>query len=263
MKKLWGIFFIIFTTTHLFTEIITEKMTYQIEENQYQGFFAYDNASSDKRPGVLVVHEWWGHNEYAQKRAIKLAELGYVAFALDMYGEGKNALHPDEAGQFAQEVFSNINNAQLRFQKAYSILQNHPLTQSNHIAAIGYCFGGRIVLHMARIGMDLDAVISFHGSLKPFQTAQKDKVKSKILVCHGEDDVLVSKETIQSFHQEMENAEVEFEFISYPGVKHSFTNPLADELAQKFNLPLAYNKEADQSSWESMKSFLEYAFQST
>ena len=224
------------------------------------GYIAYDDSTDVRRPGILVVHEWWGHNEYARKRAEMLAELGYTALAVDMYGDGKQADHPSDAGKFAGAVRQNLPVAKQRFAAAIKILQDHPAVDPQKIAAIGYCFGGGMVLQMARQGLDLDAVVSFHGSLATETPAIKRTVKARILVCDGADDKLVTPEQIKALQLEMRAAEVDYKFISYPGAKHSFTNPDADMYAEKFNIPVGYNEKADKRSWQDMQDFLKETF---
>lgn len=225
-----------------------------------KGYLAYDEQLKGKRPGILVVHEWWGHNEYARKRARMLAGLGYTALAVDMYGDGRQAGHPDEAGKFSSELMKNFDVAQARFIAALEFLKQQPTVATDHIAAIGYCFGGGVVLNMARQGSELKGVVSFHGSLAAIKPAQAGNVKAKILVLHGADDKLVSPEQIEAFKQEMKSVKADFQFISYPGAIHSFTNPDADTYAKKFNLPLGYNADADRKSWEEMKKFFKTIF---
>lgn len=237
-----------------------EEVKYTAGETTLKGYLAYDAARTGKRPGVLVVHEWWGHNEYARKRARMLAELGYTALAVDMFGDGKQAAHPDDAAKFASEVFQNKDAAQARFLAAYNLLAGHETVVPDEMAAIGYCFGGGIVLNMARAGMDLDAVVSFHGSLGAVIPISKDGVRARVLVCNGEDDPFVTAEQIEAFKNEMTGAGVEFVFRSYPGAVHAFTNPDADRFGKEFNLPLAYNASADSASWAEMKSFLAESF---
>ena len=237
-----------------------EAVTYESGGLTMKGYMAYDDAKTAKRPGVLVVHEWWGHNDYARKRARMLAELGYVALAVDMYGDGKTAEHPQDAGKFAAEVRQNMPVATLRFKAAMQLLKDHPMVDRDHIAAIGYCFGGGVVLQMARLGLDLDAVVSFHGSLATDSPAVPGMVKARILVCDGADDKMVTPQQIQAFHREMKRAGVDYKFASYPGAKHSFTNPDADTYAEKFGIPVAYNAEADRRSWQAMQDFLEESF---
>lgn len=225
-----------------------------------KGYIAYDKNITGKRPGVLVVHEWWGHNEYARKRARMLAEMGYTALAVDMYGDGKQAMHPDDAGKFSSELMKNFDVAKERFMAALKFLKGQDTVDPERIAAIGYCFGGGAVLNMARQGVDLKGVASFHGGLAAITPAKPGSVKAKILVLHGADDKFTTPEQIEAFKQEMKNAGADFRFISYPGAIHSFTNPEADEYAKKFNLPLGYNAEADKKSWEELGKFLEMIF---
>jgi len=239
-----------------------EEITYTADTLTMQGYLAYDAAIEGKRPGIIVVHEWWGHNAYARKRADMLAELGYVALAVDMYGDGKQADHPENAMKFASQVMQNIEQAKTRFLAGMDKLKNHPDVDPEKIAAIGYCFGGGVVLHMARMGVDLDGAVSFHGSIATQRPARKDSVKAQILVCNGADDNFVTQEQIDAFKQEMDSAGVTYQFINYPGAIHSFTNPDADLFGQKFNMPLAYNAEADHKSWEDMKAFLKKVFSS-
>ncbi|MFO8025435.1 dienelactone hydrolase family protein [Thiohalophilus sp.] len=238
----------------------TETVTYRDNGTEMKGYFAYDDSIEGERPGVLVVHEWWGHNEYPRERARMLAKEGYVAFALDMYGEGKTADHPDTAGKFAGEVRKNMDVAESRFLAALEQLKNHPMTEDDDIAAIGYCFGGGVVLEMARRGVDIDGVASFHGSLGTDNPAKPGDVKTRIRVYNGAADPFVKPEAIEAFKQEMDAAGADYRFINYPGAKHSFTNPGADENGEKFGLPLAYDKEADQKSWADMLEFFDEIF---
>jgi dienelactone hydrolase len=232
-----------------------EEVSYTANGVTMKGYLAYDDKAAGKRPGVLVVHEWWGHNEYARKRARMLAELGYTALAVDMYGNGKQASHPDSAGKFAMAVMQNMEAGKARFMAALDLLKKHKTVDAGRIAAIGYCFGGAVVLHAARWGMDLKGVVSFHGSYGTQTPAQAGKAKAAVLACHGAADQFTTEEQIAQFKKEMENAKVDFQFISYEGAKHSFTNPEADTFAEKFNLPLGYNEAADQKSWTDMQKF--------
>jgi dienelactone hydrolase len=241
-------------------EIVGKEVTYSAGGASFKGYLAWDNASTKKRPGVLVVHEWWGHNEYARKRARMLAQLGYVALAVDMYGDGKQASHPKDASAFSSAVMKNLDTAEARFMAAYRLLQQQPQVEPDHIAAIGYCFGGGVVLAMARRGVDLDGVVSFHGSIMAGAPAQKGKVKARVLVLNGADDPFVKAGQRSAFKQDMEQAGVQFEMIDYPGAKHAFTNPQADQFGTQFNLPLAYNAKADQLSWKKMQEFLQQVF---
>jgi dienelactone hydrolase len=260
MKRvLFGAVFVLMSAT-AHAAIKGDEVQYKVGDQTFKGYIAYDDAKKGKRPGVLVVHEWWGHNEYARKRARMLAELGYTALALDMYGDGKQAHHPDDAGKFAGEVRQNMNAAKARFEAAEGVLKKHATVNADKIAAIGYCFGGGVVLQMARMGADLDGVVSFHGSLGTEQKAGKGQMKAKVLVAHGADDPFVKPEEIAGFKKEMEDAGVDYKFVSYPGAKHSFTVPDADEFGTKFNMPLAYNTEADKQSWAEMQTFFKKVF---
>jgi dienelactone hydrolase len=221
-----------------------------------KGYIAYDDAIQGKRPGILVVHEWWGQNEYARKRARMLAELGYTALALDMYGDGKQASHPDDAGKFAQEVMANMDVATKRFEAALETLKANPTVDGNRIGAIGYCFGGGIVVQMARRGVDhLKGVVSFHGNPGSQTPAKPGQITAKILIEHGEADQFLKKEDLDKAVQDLKNAGVDVRVDVYPNAMHSFTNPDADKFGKQFNLPLAYNADADQKSWEAMKKF--------
>lgn len=225
-----------------------------------KGYYAHDDAKAGKRPGVLVVHEWWGHNDYARKRARMLAEMGYAALAVDMYGDGKTAMHPDDAGKFAAETTKNFEVARARFQAAQEFLSRQPQVDGKRLAAIGYCFGGGVVLNMARQGADLRGVASFHGSLAPANAARPGSVKAKLVVFNGADDPFVKAEAIEAFKKEMTEAKADFRFVNFPGAVHSFTNPDSDELGKKFNMPLRYDAAADQKSWSELKTFLADVF---
>ena len=237
-----------------------KEVSYSSGTTVMKGYLAYDKNLKGKRPGILVVHEWWGHNEYARKRARMLAEMGYAALAVDMYGDGKQAMHPDDAGKFSSELMKNFDTAKERFTAAMDFLKKQDMVAPGEIAAIGYCFGGGIVLNMARQGLDLKGVASFHGGLAAVKPAQPGEVKAKILVLHGEDDKFSTTEQIDAFKKEMKDAGADFRFITYPGAMHSFTNPDADTYAKKFNLPLGYNAEADKKSWEELGKFLGQIF---
>lgn len=236
------------------------EVTYSTNGTALKGYIAYDDATKGKRPGILVVHEWWGHNEYARKRARMLAERGYTALAVDMYGDGKQANHPDDAGKFAKEVSQNAALARARFEAALELIKKEKTVDAASIGAIGYCFGGSVVLNMARMGEPLKAVASFHGGLSTQQPAERGKVKARIASFTGEDDPMIPATQVAAFRQEMENAGVNYKVVTYPGATHAFTNPAADELGKKFNLPLAYNAAADHASWDEGLAFLADAF---
>jgi dienelactone hydrolase len=256
MKKLFLSFALLCMSASALAAVQGKEVSYTSGGTTMKGWLAYDDAAKGKRPAVLVVHEWWGHNDYARKRAEMLAGLGYVALAVDMYGDGKQANHPDDAGKFAGEVAKNKPLAKARFEAAMKLLRKQRNVDGGRLAAIGYCFGGSVVLHMAREGADLRGVASFHGGLGTDTPAQAGKVKAQVRVFTGADDKMIPAAQVDAFRQEMENAGVNYKVVSYPGVLHSFTNPDADEYAKKFNMPVAYNAEADKNSWGQLQEFL-------
>ncbi|HSD94628.1 MAG TPA: dienelactone hydrolase family protein [Syntrophales bacterium] len=237
-----------------------KTVTYRADGVAMKGYLAYDRNIAGSRPGVLVVHEWWGLNDYARKRARMLAEMGYTALAVDMYGEGKQAKHPDEAGKFASELMKNFDTAKARFTAALDFLKKQKTVDPQRIAAIGYCFGGGVVLNMARQGVDLKGVASFHGNLTAVKPARPGEIKAKILVLHGADDKFTTPEQLEAFKQEMKAAGADFRVIVYPGAMHSFTNPDADRYAKKYKMPLGYNADADRESWAELAMFLANLF---
>ncbi len=241
-------------------EVVTKEIDYKSGGIVMKGMLAYDDAIKGKRPGVLVVHEWWGQNDYARRRARQLAELGYTALAVDMYGNGKIAAHPRDAGAFASAVGGDLTLAKARFDAALTALKRDKTVNSHKIAAIGYCFGGGIVLQMARMGEDINAVVSFHGSLASQISATEGKTKAAIRVFNGAADPFVKPEQIEAFRHEMDAAGVDYEIVNYEGAKHSFTNPGATALGKKFNLPLEYNAAADKDSWAQMQLFFKEIF---
>ena len=241
-------------------KIESKVVEYRAQGAVMKGTLVYDEAVKGKQAGVLVVPEWWGLNDYARKRARDLAELGYVAFAVDMFGDGKTAQHPEDAGKFASEAMKNKAVGEARFNAALSYIRQQPGVDPARIAAIGYCFGGGVVLHMARQGADLKGVASFHGSLATDSPALPGSVKAQVLVFNGEADKMVPPEQVAAFKEEMTKAGASFRYVGYPGVMHSFTNPDADSYAKKFSLPLAYDKKADQNSWAETKKFLAAVF---
>ena len=236
------------------------EVRYQVGDVTCKGYLACDDGYKGARPGVLVVHEWWGHNEYARSRADQLAEMGYVAFALDMYG-GKSAEHKEQAGQLSGEIGGDLELAKARFSAAMEQLKAHPHTDPDKIAAIGYCFGGGVVLNMARAGLDLDGVASFHGSLNSGVKAEKGNVKAAVLVCHGGADQFIGADAVEAFKAEMGEAAVDLTFRSYDGAQHSFTNPGATEVGKAEGIPIAYDEAADKASWAELDAFLKRVFE--
>ncbi|MEW8014597.1 MAG: dienelactone hydrolase family protein [Candidatus Sedimenticola endophacoides] len=232
--------------------VVGEEVVYRLGDDRFQGYVAYDDGLPGRRPGVLVVHEWWGHNGYARRRAEMLAQLGYTALAVDMYGEGRQAEHPADAKKFSAAVKANMEMAAARFQAGVERLRAHPTVDSGRLSAIGYCFGGGIVLEMARRGAELDAVASFHGSLTTTSPATPGVVRAQVLVFNGAADPMVKPEHVDAFRAEMEAAGVRYSLTDYPGARHAFTNPEADALGERFSMPIAYHAEADQASWAAL-----------
>ena len=229
-------------------KVQTKPITYKYEGVNLKGYLAWDDAVKGKRPGILVVHEFWGLNAYAKRRAEQLAGLGYVAFAADMYGDGKTTAHPEEAMAMMETVKKNITLWRGRANEALKILKSQKTVDEKRMAGIGYCFGGATVLQLAYAGTDLKAVVSFHGALS-IPESTKD-IKARLLILQGEKDPYVKPETIQELKKTLDQGKVDYKFISYPGAVHSFTVKEAGDDPSK---GLAYNAEADQKSWDEMK----------
>ena len=243
--------------------VVTREIPYQDDDGKrYVGYYAYDDALDDKRPGIVVVHEWWGLNDYAKRRARDLAGLGYSALAIDMYGDGKNTEHPNDAMAFMQAVTKDSAVSSARFQAGLDLLKKQPQTDPHKIAAIGYCFGGGVVLNAARQGVPLAGVVSFHGALATNTPATPGSVKAKILVEHGALDSIVTPENITAFKSEMDKAGADYTFVSLDGAKHGFTNPDADRLShgEHGGPDIGYNKAADEKSWADMQAFFKKIF---
>ena len=239
--------------------IVGEEVSYMANGITMKEYIAYDKSQKGKRPNVLVVHEWWGCNEYAKKRARMLAGLGYIAMAVDLYGNGKIATDPTTAQQYATAYYQNPVLARELLEAARFTMKNYAQTDENKIAAIGYCFGGGVLLNMARMGMDFKGIVSFHGSLNGTPAAA-GTVNTQILVCHGEADVFVKPEEVIAFQQSLKAANIPYEFISYPDATHAFTNPDATATGKQFDMPIEYNEAADKKSWNDMAVFLKKVF---
>ena len=237
-----------------------ERVLYEHDGVELSGYLAHPAALDGPRPGVILVHEWWGHDEHMRRRAEMLAEAGYVAFALDMYGSGKLAEHPSEAREFATAVRTNRDLMLGRFEAAEALLRDHELTAGQALAAIGYCFGGSVVLEAARAGKDLAMVASFHGALNTDHPAQPGTVKADILVFNGAEDPLVPADQIAAFREEMAAAGVLYTFVDFAGATHSFTNPGADAIAAQFGMPVGYDERADRDSWNWLIAYLNDRF---
>lgn len=234
-----------------------EAVTYKDGDTVMKGFIVYDNASTAKRPGIVVVHEFWGITKHVRDEARRFASQGYTAFVADMYGDGKTADNPKDAGALAGAVRKNPAAMQSRFSAAKDTLAKHASVDGSRIGAAGYCFGGSVVLDMVRAGSDLKGVATFHATLGAVGSpAAAGKVKSKVLVLTGEADPLAKPEAVDALKKEMAAANVDFRLLSYPGAVHAFTNPEATEKGKQFNMPIAYQAEADkQSKVEASKFF--------
>jgi dienelactone hydrolase len=229
----------------------TEVVEYRHGDVVLEGYLAYDDAFQGKRPGVLVVHEWLGHTPYVRKRAEQLARLGYVAFASDIYGKGVLAKDAKEAAALAGIYLGDRKLLRARAAAGLDVLRNRPEVDPGRLAAIGYCFGGSTVLELARSGADLVSVVSFHGLLDTPTPGDARNIKGKVLVLHGGDDPFVPMKQVEAFQEEMRKGGVDWQFVTYGGAVHRFTNPEAGSDNSK---GAAYNERADRRSWEAMKA---------
>jgi dienelactone hydrolase len=232
--------------------VVTRTVEYEQDGTKLKGFLAYDDASKEKRPGVIVFPEWWGLNDYARNRAKQLAEMGYVAFAADLYGNGQviDVAHPEDAGKMAGALRMNLKTWRGRAEAALKQLTSQPNVDPSKVAAIGYCLGGSTALQLAYSGADLKAVATFHAAL-PTPTAEDAKaIKAKLYVANGADDKFIPEKAIAAFKDALDKAGVKYTFENFPGAVHSFTVPDAD----KANNPgMKYNKAADEKSWAEMR----------
>jgi dienelactone hydrolase len=226
-----------------------EPVTYKDGETTMKGFVVYDDATQGKRPGIVMVHEWWGITKHIHNEAHKFAQQGYTAFIADMYGDAKTADNPKDAGALSGSVMKNPKEMEARFNAARDQLAKHLTVDPQRIGAVGYCFGGAVVLNMARAGADLAAVAGFHASLGLNTPAPAPgTVKAKLLVLNGADDPFVKREQYEVFKKDLDAAKADYRVIEYPGAVHAFTNPEATELGKKFNLPLRYDAKVDQEA---------------
>jgi len=236
-----------------------ETVSYTADSINMQGFVAFNEADSSKRPVVLIVHEWWGLTDYPKERARQLAKLGYLAMAVDLFGNGKIASTPDEAKAMAGPFYGNPQMAKTRFDAALEKVKTYPQADLNNIAVIGYCFGGTVALNMARMGEDLKGAVSFHGSLLGVPP-DKDKLKAEVLVCHGDADKSVSQEDVAKFTQQMDSIGAKYTLKHYANATHAFTNPESTENGKKFSIPIEYNAVADTASFNDMIAFFDRIF---
>jgi len=224
-----------------------EPVTYKAGDTVMKGFVVYDDAVKGKRPGIVLVHEWWGITDHIRNEARRLAAQGYTAFVADMYGDAKTADNPKDAGMLAGSVMKNPDAMRARFNAARAALARHASVDARRIGAAGYCFGGTVAHNMVRAGADLAGIVMFHAGLATNTPAPKS-VKAKVLVLNGADDPLVKPDQIEGFKKDMAAAKADYKFVNYPGAVHAFTNPAATETGKKFNMPVAYNAEVDKQA---------------
>ena len=246
------ILILILSTGTALAKVVSQPLSYMHDGATLEGYLAYDDAVSGKAPGILVVHEWWGLNDYVRSRAEELARMGYVAFALDMYGKGKSTEHPDQAAAWMKEINANMDQWLKRAMAGLQVLKKQPQVDTARLAAIGYCFGGATVQVLAYGGADLKGVVSFHGSLIPPSAEQAGRARAKILICHGAQDPMNAPETLTTYVNAMNASSIDWQLIVYGGTRHSFTNPDADKRGMA---ALAYNPSADKRSWQHMTYF--------
>ena len=240
-------------------QVKEEAVAVQADTATLNSFVAYNANAQGKLPIVLVVHEWWGLNDYVRTRARQLAQLGYFAMAVDLYGNSRVAANPQEAQALATPFYQNPQLAKARIDAALAKARTYPQVDTAQTAAIGYCFGGSMVINAANLGSDLDGAVSFHGGLE-VAPPQKDKLKAKYLIAHGGADSFVPEPQVAAFRKSMDSAGANYTFKTYPGATHAFTNPEATEKGQKFNMPIRYNGAADTASWNDMKAFFGTVF---
>ncbi len=255
MKTAVALSLLLFSSSAL-AAVVVKDVTYKAGDTAMKGFLAYDDAAKGRRAGVLVVPEWWGANAYARRRAHMLASEGYVALVADMYGNGRTTDDPRVAGALSEGVNKNPAQRLARFRAAESFLAAQPNVKKGEIAALGYCFGGGVVLNMARAGEPLKAVITYHGVLATDTPAKPGDIKAKLAIFHGEADPIVPAAQLAAFKAEMDNAQADYMLVTYPGAKHAFTNREADSYAAEYGLPVKYDPVADKDSWTRTLEFL-------
>lgn len=238
----------------------TEVLTMHLNKHVSKSYLAYPAGQQSPQPGVLVIPEFWGLTEHTKNRAYRLAELGYCALALDVYGDGWVGSTAEEAAAAMNKLFSDMEKTSEQIISYLEALKDLKQTDETKTASIGYCLGGALSLHLARMGADVTGVASFHGGLDPRTTVKPGSVKAKVLVCHGAADSMIPDEKVQNFKKEMDAAGVDYKFVSYPDAQHGFTNPQATENGKKFGIPTSYNEAADKASWEEMLNFFKRIF---
>ncbi len=253
MKKNIILLTIIFITSiQVSAKVVSKPIEYRDGDAVLQGWLFYDDEVKNPKPGVIVVHEWWGLDDYAKNRAKQIAELGYVAFASDIYGKGVLKTTFEEAAEISGKYRNDINLLRSRINAALTTFKQQPEVDKEKIAAIGYCFGGTTVLELARSGAELKGVVSFHGGLQTSNLDDAKNIKTKVLICHGAKDPFVSTGQFNGFVTSMNKAGVDYQLIIYSNAVHGFTNPHNGTDASS---GLAYNESADKRSWEAMEQF--------
>ena len=257
MKKLLIILATLFFSINAEASVKTKYVEYRQGATILEGYLAWDDANSAKRPGVLIVHEWTGINDHMKQRAEMLAKLGYVAFAADIYGKGIRPVAQQEAAKTAGIYKDNRPLLRARVRAGLEELKKQKFVDPQRIAAIGYCFGGTTVLELARDAADIQGVVTFHGGLSTPTPQDAKNIKAKILALHGADDPFVKADEVAAFQDEMRKGGVDWQFTSYSNAVHSFTNKAAGSDNSK---GAAYNEKADRRSWEAMKTFFAEIF---
>ena len=259
--QLIGVLFALAIATPALAAVKEEPVTYKDGEAAMKGFVVYDTAKSGRRPGLILVHEWWGITKHMHNEARRFAGEGYTVLIADMYGDARTADNPKDAGALSGSVMKNPQAMESRFNAAREVLARQPSVDPARIGAVGYCFGGAVVLNMARAGADLAGVAGFHATLGLNTPAPAPgAVKAKILVLNGADDPFVKKEQYAAFKSDLDAAKADYKVIEYPGAVHAFTNPDSTALGQKFNLPLRYDAKANREAEAEASKFFAQVF---
>lgn len=241
-------------------DIITQVLEFQVGDTTHKAYMAVNEQSATSKPGVLVLHEWWGMNDNIHRRVHMLAELGYAAMSIDLFGDGQVAADADQAAAMMNAAFNDLEHTSEVLEQGLQLLNTQSIVDSERTAAIGYCFGGAMALHSARLGLPLAAVVSFHGALGATRPISAGDVKAQILICHGEADSMVSMQDLDGFKTEMDAAGVNYDVVTYADAKHGFTNPEADSNAAKYGVDVGYQQQADEQSWQAMQNFFNKVF---
>lgn len=257
-SRLLGLACLLLLSQSLQAKIITQPVVYKQAGTEYTSYISYDDSIKGKRPGILVVHEWWGLNDYAKRRMEMLAKLGYVAFAVDMYGTGKVTDNADQAREWMTEATADVEWWRERANAGIKHLKKHKLVDKDKIAAVGYCFGGGTVIQLAYGGTDINGIVSFHGSLPAADESSSGKIKTRMLIAHGNADSFIPRETVTKFQDTLDKVGADWSMITYGNAKHGFTNKDAGKRGMD---ALQYNAYADKHSWRAMQDFFTDIFE--